>query len=120
MAHILRAPIELVRTQIYNVGDNQLNYRIAHLGRKVGELVPGSNVHFETDDNDARNYRVSFDKIHREVGFRPEHDLDYGIREIVEALKRGEVDDYRDEKYSNVAYTRRILEAEKRRAEQTP
>jgi len=115
---ILRAPINLVRAQVYNVGANHLNCRISDLGLKIGEIVPQTTVHFETNDNDARNYRVSFDKIHRELGFSVMHDLEYGIREIVGALERGEIDDYRDEKYSNVAYTRRILEAERRRAEQ--
>jgi hypothetical protein len=40
---------------------------------------------------DARDYRVSFDKIHQVMGFKPRFTVDDGIREIAEALASGRI-----------------------------
>ncbi len=115
----LRAPLSVVKGQIYNVGGNDMNYHISELGRIVAETIPGTEVIEKTAPGDLRNYRVSFDKIAHELGFRPKVGLEEGILEIAEAFKREEVDDFKADKYSNLSYTRRILEEEKKRDEQS-
>jgi len=52
--------------------------------------------------DDLRNYRVDFTKIQRVLGFRCVVPLDEGVREMVEAVRRGEVTNWRDPIYSNV------------------
>ena len=113
----LRAPLSVVKGQTYNVGGNNMNYRISELGRIVAKTIPGTEVIEKTAPGDLRNYRVSFDKIAHEVGFRPVVSLEEGILEIAEAFKREEVDDYKADKYSNLSYTRHILDEEKKRDE---
>ena len=112
---ILRAPNDVVRAQVYNVGGNDMNYRISELGQIIADIIPGTEVIEKIAKSDLRNYRVSFDKIAHEVGFRPNHSLEDGILGITEAFKRGEVKDYTNERYGNVTYTRRILEEEQER-----
>jgi hypothetical protein len=48
-------------------------------------------VHAPTDP-DLRDYHVSFEKVHRVLGFRPERSIDDGIREVLSALREGSVD----------------------------
>ena len=36
---------------------------------------------------DPRNYRVSFDKVRNTLGFKPNYEVEYGIKEIIQAFK---------------------------------
>ena len=110
IATVLNAPLAQVKGQIFNVGGNDMNYRISELGDIIAKTIPGTEIIHKTTMDDRRNYRVSFDKISREIGFHPTRRIEDGILEITEAFKHGKVDDYKNERYSNVAYTRRILE----------
>lgn len=98
----LESPLALVGGEIFNVGDNSQNYTISELGQIVAAAVPGTNVNDVRNDEDPRNYRVCFDKIQNTLGFRAAVTLEQGIQEIVDAVERGEVDDWRDPKYSNL------------------
>ena len=50
---------------------------------------------------DARNYRVSFAKIRKHLGFTPRRTVPDGILEIKAAIEDGRIPDYRDARYSN-------------------
>ena len=53
------------------------------------------------EDVDKRNYRVSFAKIHKHLGFTPRRTVADGILEIKAAIEDGRIADYRDARYSN-------------------
>ena len=55
------------------------------------KFVPGSGMDIKGDQVDARDYRVSFDKIHQVMGFKPRFTVDDGIREIADALASGRI-----------------------------
>ena len=57
-------------------------------------------------DTDRRNYRVSFIKIRRMLGFTPHWTVEEGVKQVIESLESGKVIDYRDAKYSNVKFLR--------------
>ncbi|TFB10153.1 NAD-dependent epimerase/dehydratase family protein [Candidatus Marinimicrobia bacterium MT.SAG.2] len=116
---ILCAPRDVVKGQVYNIGGNDMNYRISELGQIIARNIPGTEVVEKTVKGDLRNYRVSFDKIVREIGFHPTHSLKDGIIGIIEAFKNGDVSDHTHERYSNVSYTRRILEDERMKTRRT-
>ena len=58
-------------------------------------------------DEDPRDYKVSFEKVRRELGFEPQFRVPDGVREIAEALERSEFEDPFAADYSNLESARR-------------
>jgi nucleoside-diphosphate-sugar epimerase len=99
---VLEAPITLVGNQIFNVGTDKQNFTINQIGELIHQSVVGSQMVVDSTNGDRRNYRVSFQKIQRMLGFHPQWTVKQGIEQVVEAVAAGEVQDYRDPQYSNV------------------
>jgi nucleoside-diphosphate-sugar epimerase len=78
--------------QVFNVGSDASNVQILNLAFRVRDAVPGTEVVHAPTDPDLRDYNVSFDKVHRVLGFQAEKGLDDGIREVLGALREGAVD----------------------------
>jgi nucleoside-diphosphate-sugar epimerase len=97
----LEAPLHAVKGQIFNVGSDDQNYQIAQLGDLIKKLIPDVEVIRQGDDTDRRNYRVSFAKIRKHLGFTPRYTVADGILEIKAAIEAGRIRDYRDARYSN-------------------
>ena len=85
----LRAPDELVHNRAFNVGRTEENYRIRDVAELVRQRVPDTRVEFAADASpDHRNYRVSCDRIHRELPeFQPRWTVAEGIDEIYQAIR---------------------------------
>jgi nucleoside-diphosphate-sugar epimerase len=90
--------------EIFNVGSNDENYTIADVGEIVKRIVPEAELVAQAADQDRRNYRVSFSKIQLMVGFRTNWKIEDGVRQVVNAIRAGEVTDYREARYSNERY----------------
>ena len=56
------------------------------------DIIPGTEIVLAPTDVDRRDYNVSFDRAHRELEFRPQHSIEEGIAEILEALRLGTLD----------------------------
>jgi nucleoside-diphosphate-sugar epimerase len=97
----LEAPLHAVKGQIFNVGSDDQNYQIAQLGDLIKKLIPDVEVIRQGEDTDRRNYRVSFAKIRKHLGFTPRYTVADGILEIKAAIEAGRIRDYRDARYSN-------------------
>jgi nucleoside-diphosphate-sugar epimerase len=79
----LLAPEEAVHGRIFNVGQDSQNYRIRELAQIVAEEFPGCEVSVGSSSGDNRSYRVSFERIHRELpGFRCRFDARAGARQL--------------------------------------
>lgn len=105
---VLEAEADKVNGEVYNVGSNEQNYQILNLARLVCESI---GLKFEYDwygSPDVRNYRVSFDKIARRLGFRTEYTPLDAAREIYQALKKGELDGD-DPRWTTVEWYKRLL-----------
>lgn len=100
----LEAPEETVDHQVFNVGEDDLNYRIREVGRIVEEHVPDAEVRFVEHKEDERTYRVSFDKINHVLGWEARRDLADGIAEVKDWIGETELEDYTDEQYRNSDY----------------
>jgi nucleoside-diphosphate-sugar epimerase len=103
IALTLQAPLCNVRGQIFNVGSNHQNYQIADLGPIIREMVPTAHVVTQPQE-DNRNYRVRFDRIHEMLGFQPQYTVHDGVQEVVDAFATGKITNYRDPRYSNFGY----------------
>jgi nucleoside-diphosphate-sugar epimerase len=86
---LLEAPRETVHARPFNVGHSDENYLIRDVAELVGEVVGGTVTFAEGAGADARNYRVTCDRIAAEVPtFRPQWTLRKGIEQLAEAYER--------------------------------
>jgi nucleoside-diphosphate-sugar epimerase len=102
--NVLEAPMALVGKEVFNVGSEDQNHTIQQIGEMIKEAVPAANLISKGADTDKRNYRVSFARIQRRLGFKPQWTIERGIQQVVEALQNGKVIDYQDARYSNVKF----------------
>jgi nucleoside-diphosphate-sugar epimerase len=63
----LRAPVQSVSGQIFNVGADEQNYSIRDIAGIVAEAFPGCSISFGSNGSDNRSYCVSFAKIRRHL-----------------------------------------------------
>jgi len=97
---------ETARGKIYNVGSEKQNYKISEVAGLVVDSIgetfnAGVNVNTETNNIDARDYRVSFKKIQNELGFNAEHTIGEAGKEIYERLRTKEIKDPKQKVYYN-------------------
>lgn len=102
--HCLEAPVEAVSGQVFNVGYDAGNYRLIQIVELIRRVVPDVEVSVHHGVEDQRNYRVSFEKIKRTLGFEASNTVGDAITDIVEAVKTGRITDYRRPEYSNVKW----------------
>ena len=98
-------PIQNVSGEIFNVGDDRLNFTLEQIAKKIHDHFPETKIQ-EVDNNDRRNYRVSFAKIRNQIGFECKLTIDDGIREIAAAFDTHAIGDYQEPFYSNVKFLR--------------
>lgn len=100
----LEAPPAWVRYQTFNVGSNRQNYTIQQVAEMIHDIVPAAVLTGAGSDTDRRNYRVNFSKIQSRLGFEPHWDIAGGVRQVIDAIARGQVTSYEDPQHSNVKY----------------
>lgn len=98
----LEAPLGEVNGETFNVGSDEQNYTIDEVGQLIKKLIPNAELVNMGDDTDSRNYKVSFRKIRKKLGFIPQWTVEQGIRQVEEAIRSGKVTDYTLAKYSNI------------------
>ena len=83
------APEDAVRGKIFNVGQNSDNFRVRELAQIVADEFAGCEVSVGASGGDNRSYRVSFDRIHRELpGFKCTFTPKDGARQLREVFER--------------------------------
>jgi nucleoside-diphosphate-sugar epimerase len=102
---ILEAPAEVIHNEAFNVGATAENYKIRDVAEIVREVVPGTEVTFAaTASADARNYRVSCEKIARVLpSFQPQWTVRKGVKEIYEAFRTHDIS---EEVFNGPSYQR--------------
>ncbi|GAB4471767.1 MAG: hypothetical protein Kow00124_09180 [Anaerolineae bacterium] len=103
---VMEAPLAVVRGQVFNVGSNEQNYTIRQVAEIIKGIIPEAEVVESGQDSDLRNYRVSFNKIQRTIGFTPIWTVEQGVLQVLDAIRSGRVEDYQSPKYSNLKYLR--------------
>ena len=85
------ANYDKMRGEIYNVGDNQMNYSKEGICNLIRQKVD-YYLHFADigHDLDQRDYMVSYDKVHA-VGFKPQISMEQGIDELINVSQLIEV-----------------------------
>lgn len=112
----LEAPAARVSGQIFNLGGDAQNHRISELGELVASVVGGAQLEISGDVQDPRDYRVSFAKIRRVLGFEPQYSVLDGIREVVAAVRADPaLRRWRDPIYHNVQALKETFVTPRRR-----
>ena len=98
---ILSAPAGAVAGEVYNVGSTRENFRKLDIVGLLRERFPKGEIEFVHRDEDPRDYRVSFDKFARRVGFDAKWSVADGIDELLALLRSGLLDDPYAPSYRN-------------------
>jgi nucleoside-diphosphate-sugar epimerase len=99
---VLAAPADRVAGTVFNVGHSDENYRKLDLVELIRERLPEAAVRFVHRDEDPRDYRVSFARIHTELGFDPLMRVPDGVDEVIRGLEEQRFGDPFDRRFSNV------------------
>ncbi len=106
----LEAAANTVSGEVFNVGAAWLNLQIEQLGRAVARVVSGTEIEM-LQNEDRRNYRVTFDKIYERLGFSCCKTMEYGIQEIYGAIRAGHITDFTTEQFNNQIALRALVRA---------
>ena len=87
-------------------GTPEGNYTKDEIVGLVLKRIPETVVEYKdlTFGGDMRDITVSFEKIHRVLGFDVTLSVDDGIREVLHVLKSGIIRNPVDEKYRNAQF----------------
>ena len=112
----LEAPASDVAGEIFNLGGDANNHRINEIGDMVSQIVGDVNVERRDEIPDPRDYRVSFAKIRRVLGFEPEYSVADGIREVAAAVRADPaLRRWQDARFHNVQALQQTFVAPRRR-----
>lgn len=105
---VLRQDAEKVDGQVFNVGTDNLT--VMEIAERVRDIV-NKDVDLVVEPSpDNRSYRISSEKISKQIGFRPRHTVDDAIRDLLEWFDRGEFPKaMTDSRYFNIARMQEII-----------
>jgi nucleoside-diphosphate-sugar epimerase len=90
---VLEAPEDVVAEQVFNVGGEESNHTKRSIVTAAIEALErrgeSGDVIWAEGGADARNYRVSFDKIRERLDFQPRHTVPGSIDRLVDAISSG-------------------------------
>jgi nucleoside-diphosphate-sugar epimerase len=98
---MLKADPEKVAFDVFNVGDTGENYQKKMIIDEIIKQLPDSKVRYVNKNEDPRDYRVTFDKIKKRLGFQPVYKVPDGIRQVIKVIHEGFLADPDEPKYKN-------------------
>lgn len=98
---VLEAPLEKVGGQVFNVGASDQNFQKQQIVELIKPYCPDVQVEYVHKDEDPRDYKVSFEKIHSTLGFENQYTVPGGIKEFVELANSQMIDDFERAEYRN-------------------
>jgi nucleoside-diphosphate-sugar epimerase len=103
----LKWPDEAIDGKTYNAGYQ--NHKVMDIAKIVRKVV-GEDVEIvTTPTNDVRSYRVSSDKIKRELDFESKHTIEDAVSGLVAAFRAGKIPNpLEDVRYYNIKMMQRI------------
>lgn len=98
---VLESPVEKVSGQVFNIGSTDQNYQKRQLIEMIQPFAPDAQIEFVHKNEDPRDYRVSFEKINRDLGFATTRTVTEGIKEVADMIEAGVITDFGNQKYRN-------------------
>jgi len=108
-AATLTSDLPLVSNELFNVGADANNHKIADIADLVCSSMPGVRVTYMSDAVDLRDYDVDFSKITKTLSFKTEYRVADGIGEIQQQLSEAIGINIGDPFYVNVNRTKQLI-----------
>ena len=77
-----------VSGQIFNAGFSKENYNKVRLVNKIKYQIKNTKIFYNHSIDDRRNYKVSCKKLEKKFNVKVNYNIDYGIKEIKNLLKK--------------------------------
>jgi len=84
---ILQADKKKVSFNVFNVGDSEENYQKKMIAKEILKIIPEAQISYVTKNEDPRDYKVTFEKIRKELGFTITRKVPFALRDINWAIK---------------------------------
>ena len=92
---------EASRRRTFNVGDSGENYTKRMMYELLKERLPELRAEWTTIDEDPRSYKVSFERIHEELGYEVTKRVPDGMDEILSRARLGVYPDPMADRFRN-------------------
>jgi len=89
---------------IFNVGSDEQNFTVGEIAEHVAQQVPNTQIEYAPNGHDLRSYRVSFDRIRNQLGFKAGRTVDDAISEVGQLMHSGVVSDFRHDQFHNAKW----------------
>ena len=101
IALILSSAPQAVAGRVFNVGSTDQNLQKQQIVEMIRPLAPDAKVEFVHKNEDPRDYRVSFDRILGELGYKTTRSVVEGIVEVAKLVRTGAISNLADSRYRN-------------------
>ncbi len=101
IALVLSSPPQAVAGRVFNVGSTDQNLQKQQIVELIRPLAPDAKVEFVHKNEDPRDYRVSFDRILGELGYKTTRSVVEGIVEVAKLVRTGAISNLADTRYRN-------------------
>lgn len=111
----LKTPQDLIHNRVFNVGQNNENYRIRDIVDMIKRIMPQCNIEYTGEHgSDTRSYRVDFTKFREIMGnyFNPDWNIEKGIKELFEAYRANNLseNDFQGEKFIRLKKIKNLID----------
>jgi nucleoside-diphosphate-sugar epimerase len=113
---VLKSSTDKINGETFNVGSNEENYTVREIAEKVEKIVPDSKITYgDNASKDERSYRVNFNKIKNQLGFKTTWTLEKGIENIYDNLKKRNFseNEFNNKKFYRLKYIKWLIENHK-------
>jgi nucleoside-diphosphate-sugar epimerase len=100
--HVLNADKELVKQNVFNIGDTEENYQKKMLVDEIQKVIPDSRVKYVSKKEDPRDYKVDFTKVSKMLDYKITRKVPDGIKEINAAINSCLFNDAYSSSYRNI------------------
>lgn len=101
IALVLNSSSAAVAGRVFNVGSTDQNLQKQQIVELIRPLAPDSNIEFIHKNEDPRDYRVSFERIFTELGYKTTRSVADGIKEVARLVHAGAISDLASPRYRN-------------------
>jgi nucleoside-diphosphate-sugar epimerase len=74
--------------EVFNCGSNNNNYSKIQIARILKKKFKNLKIVINKNVKDKRNYKVDFSKIKKVLKFKSKYNVNYGVLEIINFLKK--------------------------------
>lgn len=101
IVHVLNSDANKVAFEVFNVGDTSENYTKKMIVDEISKQLPEAKISYVQKNEDPRDYRVSFEKIKEELGFKITLKVPQGIKQTKQVVEEGFFNNVDDMKFRN-------------------